>query len=71
MSIHIEGNKILIEVETTSPEEFYQSLLREMINCIQLMSEAEVDDVYFLLELYKALLPDQEQTDKMFGKKTT
>lgn len=69
--VRIEGNKILIELEQTSPEEFYNSLLRGMVNCIQAMNEAEVEDVYFLLELYKALLPEQEQINKMFGKKAT
>ncbi len=72
----IEGNKILIELEQTSPEEFYQGLLKGMINCIQAMSETDLeepmsDSMYYLLELYKAILPNQEQVNKMFGKKTT
>jgi hypothetical protein len=68
--VRIEKNKIFIELEQTSPEEFYKSLLNDTITCIQALREADLEeDMYFLLELYKALLPDQEQVNKMFGKK--
>ena len=68
--VRIEGNKIIIELEHNSPEEFYRSLLHDMINCIQALQKADMEeDVYFLLELYKAILPDQVQLNKMFGKK--
>jgi hypothetical protein len=68
--VRIEGNKIIIEIEQNSPEEFYRSLLNDMINCIQALQKADMEeDVYFLLELYKAILPDQVQLNKMFGKK--
>lgn len=71
--VRIEGNKIFIELEQTSPEEFYQGLLKDMVNCIQAMSETDLeepmsDNMYFLLELYKGILPNQEQVNKMFGK---
>jgi len=69
--VRIEGNKIIIELEQTSPEEFYKSLLNDTISCIQALQETDIEDVYFLLELYKAMLPDQEQVNKMFRKRTT
>jgi hypothetical protein len=74
--VRIEGNKIIIEIEQTSPEEFYQGLMRDMISCIQGLSESDLDvplqdSISFVLELYKAILPDQEQVNKMFGKKAT
>ena len=68
MAIRIEGSKISIELEQNSPEEFYRNLLKDMVNCIQALQETDMEDVYFLLELYKAMLPDQEQVNKMFGK---
>ena len=68
--VRIEGNKIIIELKQTLPEEFYRSLLNDTITCIQALRETDAEeDMYFLLELYKALLPDQEQINKMFGKK--
>ena len=74
--VRIENNKLVIELNQPTPEEFYAGLLKDIITCIQALHETELDEplpgsMFYLLELYKGLLPDQEQVNKMFGQKTT
>ncbi|MGP8216768.1 MAG: hypothetical protein ACLQQ4_14480 [Bacteroidia bacterium] len=73
--VRIENNKLVIEIEQPMPEEFYAGLLKDIIDCIQALHETHRDEpipgsICFLLELYKEMLPNQEQAKKMFGKKT-
>lgn len=72
--VRIEKNKIIIEVETSAPEEFYADLLKDIITCVQSAQTDKDNDklgdsLHFLLELYKALLPDERQVEKIFAKK--
>lgn len=74
--VRITGTTLLIELNQPDAEEFYQGLLNDIIVCVQALHETDMDEplpgsMYYLLELYKGLLPDQEQINKMFGKKTT
>lgn len=74
--VRIEENKLIVEIETNSPKELYHELLNCMITCVQATQESGTQDkmeelptsLVFFMELYKALLPDVDQVDKMFGK---
>lgn len=75
--VRIEENKLIIEIETNSPKELYQELLNSMITCVQATQESGTQEkmeelpssLVFLMEMYKALLPDARQVDKMFKNK--
>lgn len=72
--IHIEKSKLIIEIETSAPEELYHDLIKDIIVCLQ-ATQADKDNeelkssLHFLLELYKAMLPDEDQVRKMFARK--
>ena len=71
--VRIEKNKLIIEMETSAPEEIYADLLKDVIKCIQAAGRDKDNDeihdsLHFLLELYKAMLPSEEQVSKMFAK---
>lgn len=70
--VHIKKNKLIIEIKSSVPEELYCNLLKDIIVCVQ-ATQADMDNdelkssLHFLLELYKAMLPDETQVGKMFG----
>lgn len=74
--IKIEKKKLIIELETPDPQEFYHGLLKDIPACIQAITKGGLDEpdkelygsLCFLLEFYKEILPDQEQVNLMFGK---
>jgi len=72
--IKIEKDKLIIEIETTDPEEYYAILLRDIIMCVQSAladkdNDKLHDSLHFLLELYRAMLPTERQIESMFAKK--
>lgn len=79
MAVRIENNKLVIELEVATPEEFYHGLLKDIVVCLQAITEGGLDEpdkqlygsLCFLLEFYKEILPTQEQVDMMFGGKAT
>ena len=72
--VRIEKDKLVIELETSAPEELYHYLMKDILVCIQ-ATQADMDNdqlqdsLHFLLELYKAMLPNEEQVEKMFAMK--
>jgi hypothetical protein len=74
--VHINGNKILIELETPEPEKFYKCLLKDIPTCLQAIIERGMDErdldlpdsLFNMLELYKAILPTGKQIDRMLKK---
>ncbi len=79
MAVFIRNNKLVIEVEVSSPEEFYHGLLKDIPACIQAVTKGGLDEpdkelngsLCFLLEFYKELLPTPDQVNLMFGKQIT
>ena len=75
--IRTENNKLIIEIETTEPEQTYRNLLNGIALCVQGIAEGGTeekdqelpDGVVFLMQLYRAMLPSEEQVEMMFKKK--
>ena len=73
--VRIEKDKLIIEIETI-PDQLLNDLLIDIIVCvqaIQCLDSEFVDEklgraVCTLLELYKALLPDERMVKKMYQK---
>jgi hypothetical protein len=67
--VRIEGEKIIIEIQSTSPVELLSSISKGMIEVIQAVQGCDVTiedpalgaHVFFVLELYKALQLSEEQ----------
>jgi len=74
--VHIEGDKIIIELDVPAPKAFYRNLLKDIPICIQAIAETGLDErnpvlgdsLVNLLELYMALLPEKKQMKKIFKK---
>lgn len=74
--VHIEKGKLIIEIATNAPTQTLHDLLGAIPLCIQATQTGaeQADDslpdcIHFLLELYRAMLPDETQVEKMFEKK--
>lgn len=76
MPVHIEKNKLVIELELDEPKQFYKRLLKDIPTCIQATIERGMDErdlelpdsLLNLLELYKAILPTSKQINRMLKK---
>ena len=72
--VRLKNDKIVIEIKTSAPEELYHDMMKDILVCVQ-ATQADKDNeelrssLHFLLELYKAMLPDEEQVRMMFAKK--
>jgi hypothetical protein len=75
--IRIEKNKLIIEVETSQPEEIYKRLLKDIPMCIQAIVDGGLDErdvklpdsLSNLIDLYKAILPTGKQLDAILKNK--
>jgi hypothetical protein len=66
--VRIEGEKLVIEIQSTSPEEMLISISKGLIEVIQAVQASEtLEDtklgghLFFVLELYKALQLNEDQ----------
>lgn len=72
--VQLEKDKIVITIETSAPAELLSDIIGSIPLCVQaaqmghkeLVDDKFTDSIYFLMELYKALLPDEEQTRRIF-----
>ncbi len=73
--VRIEGNKLLIELESTEPVELLEGFNNSICDLVQMLAESDeiynyahlFDAMYYLIELQKGLLIDGSQLNKLFG----
>jgi len=71
--VRIEKNKLIIEVDSNMPTQTLYDLLGAIPVCIQATQtgpeqapDSLPDSIHFLLELYRAMLPNETQVELMF-----